>query len=87
MIAAEYESGKTLREIGEFLSVNRKTVSRHLATTGTTARKRPLTQQQIDEAIRLYASGLSLARVGQRVGAAPRTIQLRLRERGVQMRS
>jgi len=85
-ITVEYESGKNLREIGEALSVCRKTVSRHLAQAGIETRNRPLSEKQVDEAVRLYESGQSLARVGERIGATPRTIQLRLRERGVALR-
>jgi hypothetical protein len=88
-IAAEYESGKTVYtvyEISKSLNVPRTMVSKHLARAGVATRRRPLTETQIDEAVRLYESGLSLARVGERVGAAPRTIQLRLREREMSLR-
>jgi hypothetical protein len=47
----------------------------------------PEAKPKIDEAVRLYETGLSLARVGDRIGAAARTVQLRLRERGVQRRN
>jgi len=46
----------------------------------------PLTAEQIDEAVALYRQGLSLARVGKQLGVTARTVQLRLRERGVVMR-
>ncbi|MGY2746238.1 DNA-binding CsgD family transcriptional regulator [Arthrobacter sp. UYCu723] len=85
-IATEYESGKTVYEISKSLKVPRTMVSTHLARAGVITRHRPLTESQIDEAVRLYETGLSLARVGDRIGAAARTVQLRLRERGVQMR-
>lgn len=85
-IAAEYEAGKTVYEISEALDVPRTMVSTHLKRAGVVTRRRPLTENQIDEAVRLYESGLSLAHVGERIGAAPRTIQLRLREREVQLR-
>jgi len=85
-IAAEYESGKNVYEISKSLKVPRTMVSKHLARAGVATRRRPLTETQIDEAVRLYASGLSLARVSERIGAAPTTIQLRLREREVQLR-
>ncbi|WP_456505257.1 hypothetical protein [Arthrobacter sp. UYCu723] len=85
-IGSEYESGKTVYEISESLEVPRTMVSTHLARAGVITRRRPLTNGQIDEAVRLYESGLSLSRVGDQIGAASRTIQLRLRERGIQTR-
>lgn len=85
-IATLYESGKTVYEISKSLNVPRTMVSTHLSRAGVVTRRRPLAASQIDEAVRLYESGLSLARVGERIGAAPRTIQLRLREREVQLR-
>lgn len=47
---------------------------------------KPLDVHQVDEAVRLYEEGLSLARLGERIGASARTVQLRLSERGVAMR-
>jgi len=41
---------------------------------------------QVDEAVRLYEEGWSLAWVGERIGVTARTVQLRLREAGVRMR-
>ncbi len=49
-------------------------------------RRRPLCEEQIIEAIRLYQSGLSVAKVADQVGAKSETVRLRLIERGVQMR-
>jgi hypothetical protein len=61
----------------------RATIAQHLTSRGVVLRRKPLTQLQIDEAVRLYESALSLARVGERLGADPTTVQLRIRERGV----
>lgn len=49
-------------------------------------RRAGLSPEQIDEAVRLYQIGLSLDRVGKRVGASSRTISARLQENGVRIR-
>lgn len=45
-----------------------------------------LTADQVDDAIRLYESGWSLARVGERLDVDPTTVLARLRERGTPTR-
>lgn len=45
-----------------------------------------MTERQIDRAVELYESGLSLIQVGKRVGADAETVRQRLRERGVVIR-
>lgn len=41
---------------------------------------------QVDEAVRLYKNGWSLVRIGEQFDVHARTVQRRLRERGVRMR-
>ncbi len=38
------------------------------------------------EAVRLYGSGLSMARIAERLGISPKTVQVRFREMGVGIR-
>jgi transposase-like protein len=45
-----------------------------------------MSQQQIDESVRLYESGLSLEQIGSRLGWDHNTIYRHLKKRGVQMR-
>jgi len=47
---------------------------------------KPLSAEQVDEAVALYRQVVSLARVGTQLEVTARTVQLRLRERGVVMR-
>jgi len=54
--------------------------------TGVTLRMKPLSAEQVDEAVALYRQVVSLARVGTQLEVTARTVQLRLRERGVVMR-
>ena len=85
-LVERYQSGVTVYELAEAFCCNRTTVSKVLKRLGVTLRMKPLTTEQIDEAVTLYEQGLSLARVGEQIGASARTIQLRLRERGIAMR-
>ena len=84
-IQAAYLAGATVYDLAAE-QVHRHTIATHLKAVGVPMRGRPLSEAQIEAAARLYESGLSLARVGERVSATARTVQLRLRERGVQMR-
>jgi len=49
-------------------------------------RRRGLAPHQIDEAVRLYEGGWSLARIGERMGINPTTVLTKLQGRGVRMR-
>lgn len=73
-------------DIAQALSIDKVTVSDHLNRAGVARRPRGMSEAQIADAVQLYASGLSLARVGDRLGFSARTVQSRLRERGVLFR-
>lgn len=45
-----------------------------------------MSDTQIDEAVQLYGSGLSLARIGERLGFSPTTVRSQLPRRGVRLR-
>lgn len=49
-------------------------------------RQRGLSEEQIDDAVRLYNQGWSLARIAARMDVAAGTVGQRLHERGVTMR-
>ncbi|WP_206306157.1 hypothetical protein [Streptomyces humi] len=72
--------------MAERFGIKRQTVSSILKRNGVTPRWRRLTEANVDEAERLYATGLSTARVADRLKVDPETVRLRLRKRGVQMR-
>jgi hypothetical protein len=84
--AAKYLAGATIRDLAAEFRVHRQTISEVLKRSGVMTRFKPLTAEQIDNAVRLHKSGLSLARVGERVGADAQTIRTKLLGRGVRMR-
>jgi hypothetical protein len=76
-------------ELGDRFGINRRTVGKILTRNGAQTKHPGLSPAQIDEAVQLYGvcgDGWSLARVGECLGVTARTVQLRLRERGVAMR-
>ncbi len=70
------------------------TISGHLDRAGVRRRPRSLSEAQIDEAVELYESGLSLEKksglslekIGNRLGFDSTTVLKELRLRGVRMR-
>jgi len=47
----------------------------------------PLSDNRINQAVRLYESGLSCAEVGKKLGACPKTVYNKLIQRGVTLRN
>ena len=85
-LVAGYQAGRTVYQLGREFGINRRTVSRHLHRHGVSMRRRGLSAEQIDEAVRLYEDGWSLARIGEQMGVDSTTVMHRLQERGVRMR-
>ncbi len=82
-----YEAGRSVRDLAQQYRIHRTTVLAHLERNGI--RRRPhipkLIDQQTEEAARLYESGLSPKKVGDRfqadssrssVGTTPTTFRL-----------
>lgn len=85
-LIAGYLAGATVYELSRQFKISRQTVSRHLHRHNVPMRMRGLSPEQIDEAVRLYEAGWSLARIGGRMNVDAGTVHDRLRERGVRMR-
>lgn len=73
-------------ELGRRFNIHRTTVSGILHRHGVTMRGTGLTPEQIDEAVKLYEDGWSLARIGKHLGVNDMTVRSRLLERGVKLR-
>lgn len=85
-LIAGYQGGATVYELGERFGIERRTVSEILRRHHVPMRRRGLTSEQVDDAIRLYGMGWSLARVGQHLGVDGMTVLNKLRERGIPTR-
>jgi len=66
--------------------IDRETIRRILNQAGVPRRPRGLTAEQVDQAVILYAGGVSLARIGARFGVDAKNVRRRLLEREVVMR-
>ncbi|MBB5153652.1 hypothetical protein [Saccharopolyspora phatthalungensis] len=81
-----YKSGATVYELGDQFGIERRTVSAILHRHGVPMRRRGLSEEQIDDAVRLYNQGWSLARIAARMDVAAGTVRQRLHERDVPIR-
>lgn len=62
-----YRAGETVYQLGSAFGIHRSTVGLILKRNNVTLRHPPLTEAQVDEVVRLVASGLSQADVGRRL--------------------
>jgi hypothetical protein len=85
-IIAGYRAGVPVHQLAAEHSCHRTTISGLLKRHGITARRQPVSQGQLREMVRLYESGLSLARVGERLGLADTTVHRHLLARGIRTR-
>jgi len=81
-----YEGGATVYELGDRFGIKRQTVSVILKRREVRMRRQGLTLEQVDEAVRLYGVGWSLARISIKFDTTANTVRSRLLERGVRMR-
>ncbi|MBF6252769.1 helix-turn-helix transcriptional regulator [Nocardia farcinica] len=86
-LAEDYRSGMTVYELAAKFGIDRRTVSKHLKRMGVEMRRQGLSEEQIDEAVRLYVEQRwSLVRIGEKLEVDHGTVWNRLRERGIRMR-
>ncbi len=85
-IIAGYQAGMPVHQLAAEHHCHRTTISGLLRRHGVAMHRGPVSEDQIQEMIRLYESGLSLARVGERLGLADTTVHRHLHERGVRTR-
>ncbi len=85
-LVARYVKGSTVCYLAEQFGCHRNTVNNILKSRKIALRCASMTVDQIDRAVDLYESGLSLARVGRELGFDDGAVRLRLIARGVAMR-
>ena len=85
-IAPAYQAGATLPELAAIYKAHTQTISRAVERRGVPRRFRILQGERLDEAIRLYGQGKSLAKVGARLGVSPDAVADTLRRVGVKVR-
>lgn len=85
-LIADYQFGATVYELATAFGIERRTVSAILHRHDVPMRRRGLTDEQAEDAERLYHQGWSLARIGDRMDVAADTVRKHLLDRGVTMR-
>lgn len=88
-LVAQRNRGVEINELAEQFRVNRDTVINHLKQAGVTGRRWPgrtLDLRQLEEAGRLYESGMNVVAVGERFGVDRRYLRRALPEAGFMLR-
>jgi DNA-binding CsgD family transcriptional regulator len=85
-LVARYRESATVYQLADEFGIARHTVSERLKRAEVAMRHRSPSKDVIDEMVRLYGSGLSLANVGKRVETSAGTVQRYLQVRGVRSR-
>lgn len=85
-LADAYRAGATVSQLAACNGVHRTTVAAHLDRNAVPRRRRGLTDDQARDAVHLYRSGQSLARIADRHHVDPHTIRSTLLRHGVAMR-
>lgn len=81
-----HQTGETVKALSKEFGISESALRDLLVTAGVEFRKHPITPEDIDLAVRLYESGLTVKQIVMRLGYPIGTIRRVLRERGVVMR-
>jgi DNA-binding CsgD family transcriptional regulator len=85
-LVSGYLAGSTTYELADRFGVHRHTVSGILERDGVSRRYQKLSPAQLDLACSLYRGGLSLTKVGGRLGRRAETVRQALMRAGVEIR-
>ena len=83
---ARYLEGATLREAAKPLGISHMRLASLLRKRGVRIRSCSPTSEEVDEMVRRYERGESLARIGTKLGYQPNTVRTQLILRGVKTR-
>lgn len=85
-LTASYEGGATVYDLADRFGIDRRTVSLCLKRMGVSLRGQSPSDDAVNEMVRLYEEGLSLAAVGSVLGVSAKTVHTWIRRRGVTTR-
>lgn len=80
------DNGESMAALARDYRCSRKTISGHLKRAGIAHRDTKCDPALVDEMVRLYRDGLSLERVGRKLGASASTVHNYLKARGHPLR-
>jgi dsRNA-specific ribonuclease len=85
-LTADYRSGVAVNDVAAQYELNRYTVIEHMRRQGVPPRYPRLGEAEVTEAISLYYSGDSLAKIGKRMHVDAGTVGRALHKAGVVLR-
>jgi hypothetical protein len=86
-LQTEYQTGASANQLAIRYHLNRASVRQLIQRAGIPPNRRSLTEAEIEQAMKLYATGLTVALVAAELGRPPTTVHATLRQHGVQLRS
>jgi lambda repressor-like predicted transcriptional regulator len=86
-LVARHKAGESIKALSREFGISESGLRDLLTAEEMLYRKQPITPEDIDLAVQLYASGLTVKQVVKRLSYPIGTIRRVLRERGVTMRS
>lgn len=86
ILVANYRAGSPITALADKFEVNRQTIAVHLKRQGVMLHVTRMSDEEAEEALRLYATGLSMTQVGKRLGRSASLVYLTLKRRGITAR-
>jgi hypothetical protein len=85
-LVAAYQAGQTTIQLMETYQLSKPSVLKLLKANCTPMRHQPITPEQLEQATRLYTTGISLAALSKQLGVPRETIRRGLVDASVSMR-
>lgn len=85
-LVAAYRGGTSTNALCQRYELSKGGILKLLSDQGVMMRNQSMTEEQIDLAVTLYKTGLSLVAVGKELGCAASTVRDALKARGIQRR-
>lgn len=86
-LVARYNSGADTPALSREFGISKTGLRQLLLAEGVVFRRQSITAEEAEQAVRLYASGLTIRQVAKQVGYPYESIRRALREKGVAMRA
>lgn len=85
-LVAAFESGASVPDLARQYGVSKRALRHLLSGRGLQMRKQPLSADEVELAINLYAEGLSLREIGAQIGRGKTSVREALNQCGVVLR-
>lgn len=86
-LLGDYQAGVSANQLAVRYQLGRSSIRRLLRESGVPRRYQAMTEDEIDQAVDLYESGLTISRAAIQLGRPQSTVQTALSRRDVDMRN